>query len=467
MAVRASSEDSCVSKRPFLFKSLIAVAAIAVAGCSGGTSSVPAIRTASADASPSEPIAQASSMADLTDAVESDTRSSRAVTETPLAADALADSVGLNGGTRSETSAAQWTIIQNDLKILGIRHLRAPIEYYNSAYEAQIVKFLTAMNGKLDGITDCPGIEYDPDSATSPKDIQDFDAAIGDRLEAVEGPNEVDNRNDADWAADTLNCLPNLRRAEPNLPFIAPSLVDQFHNAPKLGDISYFSGYNPGSPGWGGGGSACGIYGSLAYGLCESAVNSGSKAVMITESGYNSKSEVDEPTQAKYLSRMFLVNLKGGVPRTYIYTFTDFTPGDGFGSNGLLRVDLSRKPSFEAIAREVAYFNDPGTPVDLKPLTYTIGGDTKTSDHLLFQRRDGTYILALWDETASWDVEKKHEVKVRPRTLTVDFEFSPHMAKGVSMNDKGVLVDTKIETSTGKIALPVDDHVTFLSFRAE
>ncbi len=433
---------------------------ISIAGCSAGPTSIPA----------------ASSTFVAAPSLERDARTdAQTAPETPLASDALADSIGVNSGPRSNMSAEDWTKLESAMKDLGVRHVRAGILDSDPGYDQQLVDELSASNAMLDGITDCTGIELYPQSPTSPADIQQFDAAIGNRLEAVEGPNEVDTRNDKNWASDTVSCLPSLRSAEPSLPFIAPSLADPMNDASTLGDIAsdvdygnmhrYFSGFNPGTPGWGGT-FACGTYGALDWALCESAINSGSKPVVITETGYDTQTEVDEATQAKYLSRLFLVNLKGGVSHSYIYTLIDYSPSDGFGGCGLLRVDLSRKPGFEAVARELAYFADPGPAAQLTPLAYTIAGTLRTTDHLLFQRRNGTYVLALWDESESWNPNSKRKLDVRPRTMTIALPFTPANPKAVAMNDKGLLETSPVATNGGKLSVSVDDHVTFVSFRA-
>jgi hypothetical protein len=395
--------------------------------------------------------------------------------ETPLKADALADSIAVNAGPLQNTTAAQFTAYAAALKLLRVRHLRAGILDNDPSYDADLVEMLSAAHARLDGITDCTGIEYYANSPTSPYDIRQFDKAIGYRLEDVEGPNEVDNRNDPNWASDTVACLPSLRSAKPGLPFLAPTLANQLGNAPALGNISamvdqgnfhrYYAGRNPGTAGYGTT-YACGTYGSLPFSLCETRINSGTKPVMITETGYNSVSEVDEPTQAKYLSRMFLVDLAAGISRTYVYTLADYTPSDDFSNDGLLRSDLTMKPAFYALASEIAFFSDRGAVPTQVPLQYSISGGPTSLDHLLFQRRDGAYILALWNETASWDTVSSQPIAVAPAAVTVSLPFLPLVAKAVSIDDAGALVPKVYTRTLDTFTLPVDDHVTFLKFSA-
>jgi hypothetical protein len=265
--------------------------------------------------------------------------------------------------------------------------------------------------------------------------------------------------------------LPSLRSALPSLPFVGPSLADSPDNGAALGNISaledygnfhrYFSGHNPGSTGWGGSGS-CGTYGALAWAICEARVNSGSKPLVVTETGYNSQGEVDETTQAKYLARVFLVNLQAGISRTYIYVLRDYTGDDVFGGDGLLRVDDSKKPAFVAIQNELAYFSDAGAAPSSAPLAYALSN--ANLDHLLFRKRDGSYVLALWNETASWNTSNKTPIVVAPQSQVVTFGRTPTSVSASTIGDMGTLVTSPAVVAGNAIDLSIDDHVTLLHF---
>jgi hypothetical protein len=396
-------------------------------------------------------------------------------TEVPYPSDAFADSAGINVSVSDSTPTSEIQILSSRLAALGVRHLRAGIVNSDPVYDQYITELLGANNAKLDGITDCPGIEYYSTSPTSPAQIQQFDAAIGNALEDVEGPDEVDLRNDANWVSDTLNCLPSLRSAEPNLPFLAPTVADVVDNTTKLGNVSsdvtdgnmhrYFSGHNPGSAGWGGE-FPCGKYGNVYWAICESRINSGpSTPVLLTETGYNSVSEVDEATQAKYLSREFLVNLEAGISRSYVFTLVDISASGGFSDDGLLRTDYSEKPAFAAVANEIGYFADRGSPTAEQALMLSVSSPVSGINHLLFKRRDGTYILALWNEATSWNTSTNQEIVVAPQEVTVTLATPSTDVSAVALNDAGGFVTKAVSTSANGIVLPIDDHVTLLSFK--
>jgi len=460
----------------------LALLAGSVAACSGGagTTATPVAALATPAPSPTSSMrAPSPSPSTRTSSSPSPAPSGPTVSfnETPLAADALADSVGLNEnivGTTNPATASDWQTLLALLHGLGVRHVRDGIINSNLYYDAAVKAILAASNAKLDGITACAPFANST-APTSAAQIQAFNAAIGNGLESVEGPNEVDNARDANWVADTLapGCLPSLPAAEPSLPLIAPSLADPYHNGASLGNISayvtegnihrYFSGRNPGTAGWGGR-VGCGIYGSLVWAICTARVNAGPKPVVITETGYNSHTEVDELTQAKYLSRLFLVDLQAGVAHSYIYCLRDSAAASA-GNDGLIRFDDSLKPAYAAVASEIAYFSDPGSTVTRAPFAYAIRAPSTSMDHLLFRKGDGSYILALWNETQSWNPLDFQRIVVPAQTVAVTLPSAPTILSAVSMNDSGVLVTAAVTSSPQGITATVDDHVTFINFR--
>jgi len=443
---------------------LAAIAVSLLAACGNGT--VPLGMNAMQNRAPG--VADATVREPLALLVGSD--SSPTMVEVPVAADALADSIGVATEVSSTYGASDFPILVSLVRTLGVRHIRDGILNADAPYDAAMAEML-GTTAKLDGITDCPGIAYSAATPTSPASIRQFEVAIGDRLESVEGPNEVDERGDPNWAQDTRNCLPALRAALPTLPFIGPSLSDSPDNGATLGDISalvddgnfhrYFAGRNPGTAGWGGTGT-CGTYGALAWAMCEARINSGSKPLVVTETGYNSQTEVDETTQAKYLARVFLVNLKAGISKTFVYALRDYVGGDSFGGDGIVRVDDSVKPAFTAIQNELAYFSDAGTAPSAAPLAYALAN--ANLDHLLFRKRDGSYVLALWNETASWNPTTNMPIVVAPQDQTVTFDAPAQSVSAMTIGDTGALVTTPTIAMGNTIELAVDDHVTLLHF---
>ena len=295
------------------------------------------------------------------------------------------------------------------------------------------------------------------------------------RVELVEGPNEPDLRNVRDWGALLTRCFANLRlnRALP-VPFVAPAMGNAF-DTPKLGNISqfvdigaihrYFSGFNPETTGfWKS--NACGTWGAMSFYICEARINAGPTAPLyITETGYTTFGEVDETTAGKYISRVLLFDSLAGIVRTYVYELhddgTDTTNSeDGYG---LFRYDGTPKPAFDAVRNEIALLSDPGPSFSPKALAYSVTGPADLR-HELFQKRDGTYVLAMWRAARSWNPNTFREIPVAPGAVTVTFASAPHTMVFAALNDAGKLTKQPATPSGSTLTANVDDHVSFLRF---
>jgi len=394
------------------------------------------------------------------------------MTEVPLAADALANSIGVNSDLGTLYDQPDFSTDVALMQKLGVRHLRDGIIQY-ADYAGAMSGVLGATGATIDLLTNCTGVASNPATITTPVQIAAFAAAIGNRVEGIEAPNEPDQQGDANWASDITTCLPGLRTALPGVPLVGPGLAAPLSNAQSLGNISgsvdfgnihrYFSGNNPGSAGWGGQ-FACGTYGALSWAICEAQINSGSKPIAITETGYSTTQEVDELTQAKYLSRLFLVNLKAGIVRSFIYDFKD-NPSDSspFGTDGLVRADDTPKPSYAAIQSEIALFSDKGAAPS--PASFTYALSNQNIDHLLFRKRDGSYLLALWNETSSWNTSTNTEVVVKPQLETITLPQLPSAVSAQALGDTGTFTTSPVTTVGMMASVWVDDHVTVVSFK--
>jgi hypothetical protein len=132
-------------------------------------------------------------------------------------------------------------------------------------------------------------------------------------------------------------------------------------------------------------------------------------------------SVVSETVQAKYLARLAFEAFNRGLVRVYLGGVTD-RPDDqnlqngvpvaragavaqGFGAGeGLAHFDGTPKPSFTAMRSLVTLLGDAGQPAAAGRLAYGLDAPA-TVHHTLLEKRDGTYVLALWLEVASTDAK--------------------------------------------------------------
>jgi hypothetical protein len=406
-----------------------------------------------------------------------------------MAADAFVDSIGVNTHLTDDLTAdGKYGVITARMKEIGIRHVRDGIfpKETPKEYDDQR-RFFAATGARMDAITDCrQPLGYYRGSYTPPNVIRAYNAKIGGAVELLEGPNEPDLRHVRDWPSLTIACMKqrHLTEALP-VPFVAPAMGDAIHGDPqKLGSIAglvdfgaihrYFSpGWNPGWAGYGH--DACGSIESLPWAICEARVNSGPHhPIDMTETGYTTigpygpySIEVDEVTDAKYISRVLLVDSIGGIARTYIYELHD----DGHDTQpwengfGLLRYDGSPKPAFNAVRAMIALLSDPGRPFLPVPLRCEIDTNVSTIKGELFEKRDVTYYLALWNETASWNPATQREIHVPFSDVRVILARAPSGVRYRALRDDGTLGPRRARIDGDSIVVPVDDHVAFLSFR--
>jgi hypothetical protein len=179
---------------------------------------------------------------------------------------------------------------------------------------------------------------------------------------------------------------------------------DNLHN--------YFGGRNPGTPGWGANG-----YGSIDANISAIEGTWPSKRLVTTETGYTTDLEapqsIPENIEGRYMPRVVLEQLMHGIERTYLYELIDESQaGAGERAFGLARSDGSAKPAFLALQSLLRILADPGPPAKLTDLNYSLLGASPHVHHLLLQKRDGTYDLAIWQELPAYDVDRKSLIPV-------------------------------------------------------
>jgi hypothetical protein len=396
--------------------------------------------------------------------------------ENPMRADDFVDSIGVNTHLIDDLTAdGEYTLVEQRMKELGVRHVRDGIfpEQTPKQYRDER-NFLAATGARMEAITDCPQpLGYYPHSQTPPGVIRGFDAAIGGRVELVEGPNEPDLRKVRGWAPLLIACTKNLKldRTLP-LPFVASAMGNAF-NSKTLGNISqlvdigaihrYFSGYNPGNDGfWKS--NACGTWGQMSFSICEARINSGpTKPLYVTETGWSTFGEIDEKSEGKYIARVLLIDSLAGIVRTYLYELhddgTDATNSEN--GYGLFRYDGTPKPAFDAVRAEIGLLTDRGPSFTPVALRYAVRGVPSTR-HELFQKRDGTYVVAVWNEKMSWNPNTARDIPVAPVAVTLAFASPPRVVRCLSLDDAGKLVAQTPSIAGNDVTLQVDDHVSFV-----
>ncbi len=324
-----------------------------------------------------------------------------------------------------------------------------------------------------------------PSSASSPRtvyatDVTTWDSCTGRTADAYEGLNEWDishPASDTNWTqtdASVQQSLYSTVKAIRPVTVVAPSLTSEAAYA-ALGSVVaatstvgnthvYFAARNPGTPGWGGS-DAFGVYGSLGYDLAIARQTTGSKPMYVTETGYGDTANavyVPPATKARYTMRTLLEAWNTRVARTYMYELVD-EGGGYFGSYGLTDGSGNIKPAYAAVKNLLAHLSDPGKPIVLGSLAYTLAAPAQVH-HSLFQKRDGSFVLALWLEASEWDPIGNVPIAVLPQAARLTFGRVPSTLRTTSFDDAGN-VTTQTLAPAAVLTLDVGGSPTLLDTR--
>lgn len=345
---------------------------------------------------------------------------------------AFGDSIGVNGYFAwIDTSYGDFNTIASRLRELGVRHVRDGL-CPTCEYQIDHLNRLAAMGIKSNIMvgTLAQGSGY----------MQQSLAVIRDRLRnsviSVESPNEPNLVGDPAWiqhARDYQRDLYTRVKGDPrlaHLEVLGPA-VGWPASPVQLGDLSSYLDrgnihpYPGGNPPY---------YNIVAERLAESAVARG-KPLVATESGYHSELgttgghlPASERASGYYMPRLALEGFRGGIERTYIYQLADPWPdasspvSPAENSFGLLRSNLSRKPSFLALRNLLDAVNGDSAPVAAPGgLRLALEGAGADMRQLLLRGADGTYALVLWRGVSVWDQVNRRELSPAPDRVDVVF----------------------------------------------
>jgi hypothetical protein len=420
----------------------------------------------------------------LTDAVStnftigtSGTSSSMGSTgEQPASAMKFTNSVGIN--VHLDFSNTLYTnnfpLILASLKDLRIQHVRDGLADWGTGPAAYYTAHKTlAANGiYADFITTIK---------QSASLIQAYPARVGD-MEAIEAPNEYDTSGDPNWAADLRAYLPVIQNAVQSSSTMAgitvfgPSLVNQnWYSAnnsyARLGPVSgsfgqgnlhnYPGGRNPGTAGWTPQG-----YGSIAFAISTAKTEWPTSPLVSTEDGYWDTPTMTESDPdsviAKYTPRLLLEQYLHGITRTYVYELADNQFSGG--SYGLLQSNGTPKPQYVALRSMMQMLSDPGTSYSTNKLAYAFSNSASDVHHLLLQKRDGTYLLAIWVEEPCYDVNAKAALAVPSRSISINFAKAPVVQSVYQWQPDGTTATTASGVQSSSLPITISDQLTIVEF---
>ena len=208
------------------------------------------------------------------------------------------------------------------------------------------------------------------------------------------------------------------------------------------------------------------------------------KPMATTETGYSTFNQwVSEKVHAKYMPRLFLEFFRKNVQRTCSYEFVDEFVDPGKTKReanfGLLRHDLSPKPAYNSVKNLIALLRDPGanfTPGGLaysldvrsvpnyrEPVSQRVANYDRTQyvHHVLLQKRDRTFYLALWHEVSNNDTSVQPPREIQPPAMPVTLKLGqPIRTVAVyTLSENGSIATTPTRLTNNQLELKVPDRV--------
>jgi hypothetical protein len=431
--------------------------------------------------------------------------------EQALSAGAFIDSVGVNTHLAYTNSTYNnFPMVLQALTNLGVKHIRDG--YYNwpsgNNYYTQFQELNAA------GITADFVVPYQP--SVTAANLTAF-CALATNCEAFEYPNELDSSSQTTVLGTTTVATAVQQMSTPllaatatlKIPLIGPSFT-QAATFTSVGNIAplmttnnlhiYFGGRNPESKGWGSTDVSGNGYGSIGWWLDNAAVDAPGKPSWVTETGYNilgctlkpatstapyapsagQCAQYPDPSytaytipanqSGSYVLRTLLEMYASGIKRTYLYELFDDPSSPNFG---LIYANGDTKRGYNDLQSFMFLMNDgvnPNEASETGKLTYTLGGSTTNVSHVLLEKRDGTFWLALWVSAPNVDVSgttptgnpiavpiQEVTLSLPANTLQVQYKYNHNQPYG--------LTAVAAHAVPNNYTIPVDDNITLLRIR--
>jgi hypothetical protein len=400
------------------------------------------------------------------------------LTEKAASADAFVDSIGVNAPFNYQGTSydSDFSTVSSLLVSSGIRHIRAGFDTTWTTYYTRMNELAAAgIKGEL--------VMIGNETAS---EIKSYETLAANSIEAFEGPNEPDLSGNVNWLADTrsfMKLLYGTVKGDATLarfPVVGPSVVEPADEA-EIGNISadldygnIHPYYGPNNPGTTGTGSITpfGRSGSVQYYVGVGQEVSGTKPMIASETGFSTgdlgKGNVSELCDGKEAPRTYFEHFLNGITRTLTYQFVESGTAYGalgsFSYMGLVRQNLTPKPSYTAIKSLISLLSDKGAAFSSGTLTYTLRGDVNNLAHLLMQKRDGTYYLALWLEVPSWDETTNTDISATPQSITVNLPSTVKSGTFYTLGNTGSMSGASWVPTSASVTVPVADRISVLTF---
>jgi hypothetical protein len=298
---------------------------------------------------------------------------------------------------------------------------------------------------------------------------------------SLEAPNEYDREHglDPDWVGNIKNystLLYTKAKADEmlkNLPVIGPSLTT-LEAYKAVGNLDPYIDYGnqhlyqwtfwPGFSGYDSNGTR-----SITWYLTELArqQSPSGKRVQGTEGGYTDYIQtggLSEEADGKYMARILAEFFRRGIYRTYKYELVNQDIPGREGVFGLLRDDLSEKPSFRAVKNLITILSDKGPSFEPGTLNYVLNGSMDNVHQVLFQKRNGDFYLMVWLEVSSWDVNAKIDLYPPPQQVVLTLQDTNRISSAIlyAFNNTADVNTFTLSVNNNQVTFNVTDKISII-----
>ena len=121
---------------------------------------------------------------------------------------------------------------------------------------------------------------------------------------------------------------------------------------------------------------------------------------------------------------------------------------------------MSQKPVFVALANLLRLLADPGGTFTPGSLPYSIVGGDPNLDHLLLQKSDGSYWLALLLEEPSWDPVHAKPLTVSPENIGINLGNGYAATTDYQFGSNGSVTSFNQPMDGSQTSLTVTDQIS-------
>ncbi|MEY9394104.1 hypothetical protein ABIF66_004769 [Bradyrhizobium japonicum] len=201
----------------------------------------------------------------------------------------------------------------------------------------------------------------------------------------------------------------------------------------------------------------------------------GGKPVVITETGYTTKSDTpyvgaSENVQAKSILNTLVDAYKDGVSTTYLYQLLDASasndPTDPESHWGLFNADGTPKLAATAVHNLTTILADDGkgghTPT--ASLNYTLDNMPASGNSMVLGKSNGAYELVVWAEPKVWNDATDTEIANPTTSVTVNLGSVHHLINVYDPLKGSSPIATYTDVS--QIVVPITDHPLIIEIDA-